>query len=41
MSMMKEGFSLPHNGLFIISKAKVFHKTPSVFYLVNNAICAL
>ena len=41
MSMMKEGFSLPYNGMFIISKAKVNKTHLASYGPVNNAIYAL
>ena len=41
MSMMKERFSLPQNGTFIISKAKVNKTHLASYGPVNNAICAL
>lgn len=41
MSMMKERFSLPQNGTFIISKAKVNKTHLASYGPVNNATCAL
>ena len=41
MSLMEEGFSLPHNEKFIISKAKVNKTHLASYGPVNNGIWAL